>query len=154
MTVIPLRTIIYNISARDGTWCMHPYENHRRGCPNFEKGCTRRKQPFNEIPFEKYEWYAVIEEFDLKAHANKLKQIYPYWTERQCRNPLYWQGSVRKKLTKQAEDFRWNKSIHSILLNIPEAHGVDVFETMHLHGIILERKPDLVKKVMIVGIEK
>jgi hypothetical protein len=38
-----------------------------------------------------------------------------------------------------------------IVLDIPEACGINVFETMANVGIVLERKPDIVTKVMIVG---
>jgi hypothetical protein len=39
------------------------------------------------------------------------------------------------------------------LLQMPEAHGVDIFETMKKHGIILERgNPSIVRKIMMFGI--
>jgi hypothetical protein len=91
-------------------------------------------------------WVAIIETFDLKAHAEKMKAKHPHWSERQCRNPLYWQGGVRKRLREKAEKLNGD-----IILDIPEACGVEVFETMKLVGINLERKPDIVKKVMFVG---
>jgi hypothetical protein len=36
-------------------------------------------------------------------------------------------------------------------LDIPEACGINVFETMANVGIVLEKKPQTVIKVMIVG---
>ena len=148
--VIPLTTIIYNCFARDGTWCLSPYPNHPKGCPNFKKGCTKKRPAFTELK-ALYNWYAIIETFDLKSHAEQKKKEHPHWTERQCRNPLYWQGTVRKKLKEKVERFRVNNNQPSIVLDIPEANGIDVFETMAKEGIILERTPDIVKKVMIVG---
>ena len=73
------------------------------------------------------------------------------WTDRQCRNPLYWQGGVRKRLREKAQKVA-NISPNSIILDIPEACGIDIFETMVRIGIKLERNPDIVKKVMIVGV--
>jgi len=65
-----------------------------------------------------------------------------------CRNLLYWQGGVRSRLKKKTyAKYRQG----DIVLEIPEAHGIDVFKTMALFGIELERNPDVVRKVMIIG---
>jgi hypothetical protein len=153
---IELYQIIYEPSARDGRWCCSPYKNHPHGCPNFILGCTTKRQPFSELIQKYNRWYAVIEEFDLKTHAEKMKTKYPHWTDRQCRNPLYWQGSVRKKLKLKAErlsDYlEYFNGSRGFLLDIPEANGINVFETMANAGIILERIPDIVKKIMIIGV--
>jgi hypothetical protein len=143
--IISLETIVYDQRARNGIWCCSPYENHPKGCPNFVKGCTKKRPSFAEIMFE-YNWFAVIEIFDLKTHSERMKTKHPNWTERQCRNPLYWQGAVRANLRKKALSFKGD-----ILLDIPEANGINVFETMAKVGIILERKPDMVRKIMIIG---
>jgi hypothetical protein len=146
--MIHLETIIYDVRARNGTWCRSPYPGHPKGCPNFDKGCTAKRPNFTTI-LGLYDWYAIIENFDLKAHAEKMKVKHPVWSERQCRNPLYWQGTIRANLRKKAVSFP-----NDILLDIPEACGINVFETMAHAGIILERKPDIVTKVMIVGRKK
>jgi hypothetical protein len=143
--MIKLETIVYNIFARNGNWCCSQYENHPHGCPNFKKGCTKTRPDFKEIS-NSYTWYAVIETFDLKAHAERMKIKHPHWTERQCRNPLYWQGTVRANLRNKTVVMQGD-----IVLDIPEACGINVFETMKKVGIILERKPDTVRKIMVVG---
>jgi len=97
------------------------------------------------------EWYAVIEEFDLKAHAYRMKGLYPWWTNRQCRNLLYWQGRVRSRLRKKTYDFF---KPGDVILEIPEACGINVFETMALVGVELKRNPDVVKKIMMIGRER
>lgn len=150
--LIPLPEVVYDRRAKDGTWCQHPYHNHPKGCPNFVKGCTNRID-FKGIG-EKYRWYAIVEEFDLKSHAAMMKTKHPDWSERQCRNPLYWQGGVKKRLREKA--YQLDPNLHEwghIYLPIPEAHGVNVFDTMTKAGIVLDRKPDLVKKVVLVGIK-
>jgi len=144
--VIPLGNIFYNEHARDGTWCCSPYQGHPHGCPNFKKGCTKKRPAFNSLRVEAYDWYAIVQEFDLKTHSEAMKRKLPDWSERQCRNPLYWQGSVRKTLREKC-----GKVGGDILLDIPEASGVEVFETMKVVGVILSRHPDIVKKVMLVG---
>ena len=142
--LIELKEVVYNVRARNGVWCTHPYYNHPWGCPNFPK-CIKKYTDFSVVA-DQYKWYAVTESFDLKSHAKMMKEKLPHWTERQCRNPLYWQGSVRKRLLNKALAVGGN-----VVLTIPEACGVNVFETMSKVGIILERKPDTVIKVMLVG---
>jgi hypothetical protein len=143
--IIPLKIIHYEPFARDGTWCCTPYPGHPKGCPNFTKGCTRNRPNFVDVACG-YKWFAVIETFDLKAHAEKMKKKHPGWSDRKCRNLLYWQGTVRANLRNTVALFPGD-----LLLDIPEACGINVFETMAEIGIILERKPDIVRKVMIYG---
>lgn len=140
----PLKTIHYDPMAR-GSWCRSPYQGHPKGCPNFPK-CIQNRPDFREIA-DKYHWMAVMEEFDLKAHADRMKAKFPAWSDRQCRNPLYWQGAVRARLRKKAESLKGD-----IILDIPEACGVNVFETMASAGVTLERDhPETVRKIMLVG---
>lgn len=154
--MIPLENIIVDLRAMDGTWCSHPYPGHPHGCPNFLKGCTNR--PYFNHPIEGIEnhyqkWFAIVEEFDLDAHAIMMKAKHPNWSERQCRNPLYWQGGVRKRLKEKA--FRLHPDLKewgNLYTALPEAWGVDVFETMKLVGVILERKPGIVRKVAFIGV--
>lgn len=144
--IIPLDEIVYDARARDGTWCRMKYPLHPNGCPNFPK-CPENRPDFKRLP--QMTWYAVVNEFDLRTHAEKMKVKHPHWSERQCRNVLYWQNSVRKRLRDEAASFMEEGDI---LLDIPEASGVHVIETMRRVGIQMQvRRPDLVKKVMLVG---
>jgi hypothetical protein len=150
--LIPLTSIAYDSRARNGEWCCNPYPGHPKGCPNFSKGCTTITD-FTKY-MDKYLWYAVVEEFDLKSHAAAMKVKHPGWSERQCRNPLYWQGGVRKRLREKAQRLdpklhEWGHMYHSI----PEAAGVDVFQTMHRAEITIDQHPDIVRKVVFVGIQ-
>jgi len=146
--IIPLETVIVDNRARDGTWCAKYYDGHPKGCPNFPD-CPLKRVHFNTL--RGYDWYAVVEPFDLKSHAEKMKQKHPNWSERQCRNLLYWQNGVRSRLRKKAEKFAM-PLMGDIILDIPEAHGVQVFDTMEKHGLVLERKkPDIIHKIMLVG---
>ena len=145
--LIRLEHVYYDSRAKDGTWCMLPYPNHPKGCPNFPK-CPSEHLDFRAYQY--YEWFAVVEEFDLGAHAQRMKDKHPGWTRRQCRNLLYWQGGVRKRLREKAQAQAEEIKAH-IILQIPEATGVDVYKTMKEHGLELRPDPDIVYKIMILG---
>lgn len=144
--VFHLEKIVADKRAR-GAWCATPYPGHPHGCPNLKTECIQDRPDFLSIA-QDYNWYAITERFNLKDHAAKMKVKYPDWSERQCRNPLYWQGGVRKRLREKCDAWGWD-----ILLDVPEACGIDVFRTMEKVGVHLERKPDMVIKVMIVGFD-
>lgn len=146
--IIQLNEVVYDPRARDGRWCMLPYPNHPHGCPNFPK-CPMSRRDF--LDYNGYDWFAIIEEFNLKEHANKMREKHPNWTDRQCRNLLYWQNGVRSRLRKKAEAFSI-PFMGDVVLDIPEANGVNIFETMEKHGVVLEKhKPSIIRKIMLVG---
>lgn len=149
--MIELKKIIYDVRARDGIWCRLPYPGHKKGCPNFPR-CPNQHRDFLKIKQTYSSWYAVIEKFDVKGHAQTMKLLHPEWTERQCRNLLYWQGKIRSNLRRQAYPDYPNRPTDRIVLEIPEACGINVFETMALVGIQIDRHPDIIRKVMIIGI--
>ena len=145
--MMPLDEVVFDIRARNGEWCMAPYPGHPRGCPNYP-ACVKEHPNFKTLPPRK--WFALVEDFDLKAHAEKMKAAHPDWTERQARCVLYWQNGVRKRLSEKAlKEYRPLEG--DILLTIPEACGVNVFATMAQHGLILKKNPDVVHKIMLIG---
>lgn len=147
-STIALTSVVYDVRARDGTWCKMPYKNHPKGCPNYPK-CLQGRLDFSR--YTAFDWVAVLEYFDLKTHAERMKEKHPDWSERQCRNLLYWQGGVRKRLRKKAQKIAV-PVYGDVILDIPEANGVDVYKTMEAHGVtITHHKPDTVIKVMFVG---
>ena len=149
--LIPLSEVVCDNRAWDGTWCTSPYLGHPHGCPNFPN-CPAMHEWFTNYG-GKYQWYAVVEVFDMEAHIVTMKAKHPGWSLRQCMNPLYWQGGVRKRLREKAYRLdpklsEWGHFFHPI----PEASGVNVFETMAKVGIILERDVSkVVRKVAFVG---
>ena len=147
--LVKLSEVVYDVRARDGIWCKLSYPNHPKGCPNFP-ACPLKHPDFKTVS-DAYTWFAVVEEFDLKAHAEAMKLKHPEWSERQCRNLLYWQNGVRKRLFEKALHFRHIGDI-ILTLTVPEACGVNVYETMAKVGIVIQRNPDTVKKVMFLGI--
>ena len=153
--IIPLETIIIDDRARNGVWCAKRYDGHPRGCPNLHKNCIEARPHFNAYD-ESLHWYAVVFRFDLKAHAEEMKKRPrkngKKWTEAQARCVLYWQEhKVRKPLTAMAMEI-YHPLMGDVLLDIPEAHGVHIFDTMEKHGLVLEKsKPDIIHKIMFVG---
>lgn len=146
--MIKLPRVIYDKRAWDGTWCKLPYPGHPKGCLNFPK-CPQSHIDFQDTSKIWTHWYAVIEEFDLEAQALEMLREHPLWSERQCRNLLYWQKGVMKRLREKAlADWRPG----DVILEIPEATGVNVFETMAEVGIHLQRNNiRVVKKIMLIG---
>lgn len=140
---------VYDVRARDGTWCKLPYPDHPKGCPNFPR-CPSEHIDFMNV--RDLVWYAIIEEFDLAAYAQRMKLLHPEWTERNCRNLIRWQGGVRARLRRKAYPDYPNRPADRIVLEIPEACGINVFETMKTVGIEIDRTPIIVRKVMLIGV--
>jgi len=76
-----------------------------------------------------------------------MKEKLPHWTERQCRNLLYWQPTVKKELRRVVEEEYPDCKV----TYIPEAMGVNVFLTCQKLGIPIERNPQhYVHKIAMV----
>jgi len=147
--VVNLPQIIIDAKVRG--YCTLPYPGHPRGCPMFGRRpeCPPEAPMFDEYFDMTQRFRAVVCEFDLAGHAARIKAKHPHWTQRQCCNPLYWQGSVRSQLKKTCESIRVTDEIYTL---IPEAMGVDVIATMKPVGIdIVFPAYDPVRKVAIVG---
>lgn len=136
--------------------CRRPYPDHPRGCPNYghKEGCP----PFVPLFDEKYDCtqgvYAIITEFDLKEHAGRMKAKHPLWTERQCRNLLFWQGKARKNLKAEISRFLVSHPRHGVEM-APEALGVNVTRTLRNVGIYLEWPPrDIARQVAMAALPR
>jgi len=142
------------IDLRAREWCKLPYPNHSKGCPCYGKKdtCPPKIKIVGEIFNLNKDLWFVIEKFDLKVHAVRMKQKHPNWSDKQCKCVLYWQAGVRKKLRILTEEFVKDKDY--IWTNCPEAMGVNVFKTFHKLGLVMKRNPDIVNKVALVGFPK
>ncbi len=119
--------------------CRLPYYHHPKGCPNFGKkdGCPPNQLLIDKIlDFDK-ELYLIYTEFNVREFAERIKQMYPEWNERQCHNPRYWQPKARKIQREEENKAKETLNLTKII-NSPEAHGVNVSELMKKAGIILE----------------
>ena len=135
-------------------FCKIPYHNHPKGCPSFGKyeHCPPQAPLVKDVFDFTSEMYFVTEEFNLKKHIDKMHIRHPHWSLRQCRNLLYWQGGVRKRLRTKTEDFIEYRNNGMIYTLLPEAMGVMVINTAIAVGIPIERTPEnKVIKISLVG---
>lgn len=155
MSLIPLPEVVYDLRAKDGTWCAKPSRDYPKGCPNFPD-CPQRYMDFKKIDegFGPFKWFAVIEEFNIAAweEAQRQKHLSEGWSRKQLRNPRHWQKGVMSRLRTKSLSLI-NCIMGDVLLEIPESQGVNVIATMAKVGITfnwgLEAK--VFKKVMLVG---
>jgi len=133
------------------TYCTLPYPNHPHGCPmyNKRKECPPQAPHFYEYFDITKPFTFIIVSFNLRNHAEVMKLRHPHWTEKQCRNPLYWQNSIRKVLRDTCNELRTEDEDYTL---IPEAMGIDVIATAKLIDIDIIFPPKvIVKKVAILG---
>lgn len=141
--------IIIDLRARE--WCKRPYPNHPKGCPNYgeSKNCPPKCPLITDFIDVVQGGYLHIVEFDMATYVEKMKKAHPLWTERQLRNPLYWQGSVRKRLKESTESRLGKGEVYTL---IPEAMGVHVFRTVMKLGIPIKVFPEKkVHKIALSG---
>jgi len=149
--IVPLQKVIWGEYVRD--WCKLPYPYHREGCPmyGFLPICPPEAPMINEIAQDPF--YLVIQGFDLEDQEKRMKRRHPEWSSKMCRNPRYWQRTLLKRLMLEAQEFLLRNPVPSpIILQRPEANGVNLFSTCRLHGIRLEVNPQkTVRKMVMIG---
>jgi len=145
------------IDSRVRGLCVRAYEGHKKGCPNYNDPkhayrCPPQAPLFQSYFSMDYPIYAVINEFDLGAHVERMlakpKANGKLRTLEEARCVLYWQGTARKQL---------KSAIGNALRQLnppgldprhcyeatwcPEGMGVDVTRTLAAVGIPLEWPP-------------
>ena len=149
---LPLNRVVHGDYVAE--WCKLPYPNHPKGCPMFgtRSSCPPHAPSFREIVEPPY--YLVLQEFDLEAQEKRMKELHPNWSRKMCRNSRYWQSTLRRSLMREAQQFLWQFP-EGIILERPEANGVNLFSTCRIHGIKLEKNPQkIVKKIVLIGKRK
>lgn len=133
--------------------CTLPYSGHPGGCPNFDKKdyCPPRVKFFPEV--YKDQAYIVVVGLNFKIYREMRKRQHPSWTERQLRNPLYWQGYLRKKLKDYTKEVLAKTTDNGrVIIANPEAMGVNLTETCRRGGLKLEWPPNnFVYKMYLIG---
>jgi len=137
-------------------WCRIPYFGHPRGCPNFmtgHTGCPGEVRPLEEIIDIERKMFIVYAEFDLASHVAKMRREHPGWTDRQCRNVYYWQAGARKRLREEIRVGTFGLTPALVVLERPEAYGVNVYATCAASGLRLERIKNLriCRHVALIG---
>ncbi|MBD3228697.1 MAG: hypothetical protein GF329_10980 [Candidatus Lokiarchaeota archaeon] len=151
-------SIIFTKKTRK--WCLLPYPNHPRGCPNYNKNplCP----PFAEFLEEKVKkfnyFYLIYAVFNFREYTRKMMKRHPTWTERQARNLLYWQNSIKKMIRDHLKRIlHENSNLEFYLLGCGsgfndksfkqekiysmEAAGINVFSVLKNNDISFEIKP-------------
>ena len=142
--------LVFCIEAR--RWCLLPYPDHPKGCPNYGKKdiCPPKAPHISEWLSGTGELRFVCVSFNLKEHAERMLGLHPNWSQRQARCLLYWQPKVNKSLISLVSTL-----VHETGLKItycPEAMGVDVIKTAQSVGIPIEAPPkDIVHKIALVA---
>lgn len=137
-------------------FCARPYPGHPRGCPNFGKkeGCPPKAPLLDQRLDLTYPVFAVINDFDLTSHVERLKLAHPAWTDRQLRCSLYWQCTAKKAWKSGIAEFLLAHPGYSAML-CPEAMGVNVAETLLRSGIEIEWPPvNVVRQVALCGVAR
>ena len=119
-------------------YCKLPYPGHPQGCPNFanKDGCPPAIGLWRDI-FEPIARTSVCQ-WDFQTYRQMMQDRHPGWTDRQVRNPLYWQGYIRKRFYKWA----WaNAEPEEHVVLVPEAMGVNVTRMAENLDIALEWPP-------------
>lgn len=138
------------------SFCVYPYPNHPKGCPNHGKKatCPPRVGRFPYVYSNRHDVWALWAEFDLGAHVRRMRKRHPLWTYRQLSCCLYWQGTVRKFLRESiAKWIEESKDLHPFLTatTCPEGMGVNVTATMHNIGTELEWPPKKITRLIYLA---
>jgi len=122
------------------SWCALPYPRHPKGCPNYPscKHSFAHKQRLEDVFDLNYPIYMVWTSFDLKKHASEMKRKHPDWSKAQCRNLLYWQRGVDKRLSRDISIFIRSHKLKSYQ-SIGEGFGLNVYATCFKSDIYLEK---------------
>jgi len=136
------------------SFCTKPYRGHKSGCPNYGRkpDCPPLAPMYDAVFDLNADNFALGVSVDVKRHIEALKEKHSSWSEYQLRNPLYWQGSVRKMLKEHINAFIYENPQYRATLR-PEAMGVDVAKTLENAGKQLEWYPStVVIKVAFLGV--
>ena len=144
------------ISKHTRKWCLYPYLGHPSGCPNYDKKKCLLTTPLIDSYLDlNSPLYAVYSEFNLEEHIRRLKRKHPNWSERQLKCVLYWQGSSRKMLRENISKAQ-SKFLFTKIITCPEWLGVNVYATLKLAGLYLDKIKSLkiCRHVAICGVER
>jgi predicted metal-binding protein len=125
--------------------CVRPYKGHKRGCPNFghRAACPPEAALFDAVYDVSSAW-AIWNRFAFGEHVASMHGLHPDWSERQLACCLYWQGTARKALRAEVDEWRRFAADIGIaydVIHCPEAMGVDITATMRQVGVALEWPP-------------
>jgi hypothetical protein len=123
--------------------CFRSYPGHPKGCPNFGKrpSCPPKAPILSMVMDLDQPVYAIWNVFDFGRHTQRMNVVHPGWSRRQLECCLYWQGTARKQLQAEINQFLSEMDGLWTVIKCPEALGVNVTETMKSIGEHLEWPP-------------
>lgn len=140
--------------------CVRPYPNHPKGCPNVGKcdRCPPAAPGFAHAFDISAPVYAVVNEFDLGTHVQKLKATPKkdgsIRSDDEARCVLYWQGAARKQLNAKIKEALASLPGYAATW-CPEGMGINVTATLAAAGIDLEWPPvRIARQVALLGIPR
>lgn len=133
-------------------FCLKPYPNHPKGCPNYgkKKGCPPNLPKIEELLNFNKNVYLIYTEFNIGEHARRMKKMHPDWSDKQVYCVLYWQPKARKMQRQEEEKARKEKDINLVLTS-PEAMGVNIVSLMNKIGVKLEWPPRKITRLVSIG---
>ncbi len=140
--------------------CTLPYPDHPHGCTNYGRkaGCPPHDRTLWDVLDADRPVMVVWNDFNLAAHANRMRRKHPDWSDRQARCCLYWQPRARRQLKDQIAACCRDRSQPMNLATglkitmCPEAMGVNITATMQQCGVTLEWPPRVwAYQVALVG---
>lgn len=122
--------------------CKQRYKNHPHGCPNWNNKatCPPKAPSFHKVFDQDHPFYVIVNAYPLGDHMRRMQEKHPQWTDRQLRNPLYWQGTARKLLKEGIQEFLQDHLTY-IVVTCPEALGLMVTDTVSQLGVELHWPP-------------
>lgn len=140
-------------------FCFMKYPGHPHGCPCAHGRCWgdgKAQIPLTESIDVSRPIYIVFNEFNLEEHARSMKLKHPHWSDRQCRNLLYWQNTSIAGLKIRIKEAK--KVIHPVpeIQSTGEGYGVNVYATCLRSGLKLDRIKDMkiCRHLAIMGYRK
>ena len=136
--------------------CRALYPGHPKGCPNWnhKDGCPPNAPLLRDTLDLSKSIFLVWNEFDIGAHARRMKGLHPKWSDRQAYCCLYWQGTARKQLREKIRLFLADHRGLKVV-GCPEAQGFNVNGAMAGIGITLEWPPrGAAYQVVVAGTRK
>ena len=121
-------------------WCNLPYPRHKNGCPNSED-CWCFENDMREALKDTFQVVFAWVEWDIDQYEERMRELHPKWTKTQCRNLLYWQSSLRKKLRENVENYVGD--VPCEVFYGAEGGGINFYRTMRKLGVRLDMPKDL-----------
>lgn len=152
---MPWVQVVPVVDPKVRSLCSRPYEGHPSGCPNFKVSprCPPEAPLLGDVFDLDGPVWAVYSVFPLGEHVARMRVKHPGWSDRQLGCVLYWQGTARKRLRAEVEEFRGSHPDQRWVVEAtPEAMGCDVTATMKAVGVELPWPPvDVAYHVALAG---